>query len=254
VVPGRTTVVNVRSFGRLGLLVVGLGIGAAVASSPVASADDLDFQISFDGYDLFSTTDNSATATTVTGEYGLAIAYGDGANATAEGGTGDYALADGTDAAALVSNFGGSESNFDTAIDIGNNTGTDDGAGTGNGSYDLAIDVGNNSSNADGASAGGGNYDSAIDVGNNSGVLEFSQAGNGNYDTAVDFANNTESPAGTDAGDANNDLAAVFGVDNALVNAIESNSLYDIVTPLGSETGTAATTSGGLLAELLSLF
>ena len=56
------------------------------------------------------------------GEYGLAIAFGDGATATAEGGTGDYALADGTRAIAAAGGAAGSTgNNFDSAIDIGNN-------------------------------------------------------------------------------------------------------------------------------------
>jgi hypothetical protein len=36
-------------------------------------------------------SEGTAKATTASGEYGLAIAYGDGATATAEGRTGDYA-------------------------------------------------------------------------------------------------------------------------------------------------------------------
>ena len=107
--------VNIRGFARLGTIAVGLGIGAAAAQSPVASADTssdwwssiesllvggalpaettsaLDYQISFDGYDLFPTTGNLATATTDPGGYGLAIAFGDGANANATGGIGNIA-------------------------------------------------------------------------------------------------------------------------------------------------------------------
>jgi hypothetical protein len=47
----------------------------------------------------------------------IAIAFGNGATATAPTGLGSFAFADGTNAAALV---GGG--NNDTAIDIGNNT------------------------------------------------------------------------------------------------------------------------------------
>ena len=111
--------VNTRGFARLGMLAVGVGIGAAWAHTPVAAADSssdwlssidgllsgalpaadpsgLNLAISFDGMSLVQ--DGNATATTASGEYGLAIAYGDGAAATAEGGTGNYALADGTNA------------------------------------------------------------------------------------------------------------------------------------------------------------
>jgi len=70
--------------GRLAGLAVGLGIGAALAATPgVASADDLDFQISIDGYDLLPTAGNEASATTTAGDLGIAIAIGDGASATA---------------------------------------------------------------------------------------------------------------------------------------------------------------------------
>ena len=73
--------------------------GLLAGASPAASTMS-DFQISFNGMDLFPTTDNLATATTIEGQYGLAIAYGDGSRAVAEGGTGNYALASGTDALA----------------------------------------------------------------------------------------------------------------------------------------------------------
>src|ERR1700722_17337889 len=89
--------VNSRGVARLGMLAVGLGIGAAVASTPgVARADD--FQISIDGMDLFSTVGNTATAFSGSGD--IAIAFGDGASASAVGGTGDFALAAGSDAEA----------------------------------------------------------------------------------------------------------------------------------------------------------
>ena len=121
--------VNTRGIARLGMLAVGLGVGAAVAHTPVASADTssdwlssiesllsgavpaadpaavTDFQISFNGTDLFSTVGNEATATTVAGQFGLAIAFGDGATANAEGGIGNYALADGTNALANAGSF-----------------------------------------------------------------------------------------------------------------------------------------------------
>jgi hypothetical protein len=275
---------NNRGLGRLAIVAVGLGIGAAVAHSPVAWADDLDFQISFDGYDLFPTTDNSATATTVTGEYGLAIAYGDGANASAEGGTGDYALAAGSDASAEAGALSGSGNNFDSAVDIGNNTGGYDGATATLGSYDSAIQIGNISGGASGPEAENGNYDTVISDGNITQVdwNSFAGAGNNNFAEAVGtnsyagagFAgaaipgNNDVAlvfdPSGTqgsvaeagldDAAAGDNVLAAVLGVDGANAIVGGSNYLYDIVTALGNESGTAAATSGGWLGELLSLF
>jgi hypothetical protein len=107
---------SLRAHNGLGVLVVGLGIGTAVAFTPgIASADGLDFQISVDGQDLLPTVGNSATAVSGNGDF--AIAWGDGATASANNGIGDFAFADGTNADALS---GGG--NFDTAIDIGNNT------------------------------------------------------------------------------------------------------------------------------------
>src|SRR3984957_5784165 len=136
--------VNTRSIARLGTLAVGLGIGAAWAHTPIASADTssdwltsvdgllsgavpaadpaavTDFQISFNGTDLFPILGNEATATTVAGEYGLAIAFGDGADAYAAGGTGDYALASGTNALAFAGPLTATPDNFDSPVDTGN--------------------------------------------------------------------------------------------------------------------------------------
>jgi hypothetical protein len=57
----RVTGQPARGLARLGILAVGLGIGATVASTPgIALADSLDFQISIDGNDLLPTADNSA--------------------------------------------------------------------------------------------------------------------------------------------------------------------------------------------------
>jgi hypothetical protein len=301
-------VVNVLGLGRLGIFAVGLGIGVAVAHSPVASADDLDFQISFDGQDLLPTADNGATAYTVAGEYGLAIAYGAGSQAYAIGGTSDYALADGTGAYAFAGAPTGSGSNFDSAVDvgngltgvydgsvadygsndtaiqIGNNTGPQEGVFVSEGNGDTAIQIGNNSGDIEGPSAEDGNDDTAIQIGNNTGPEDGPFAGNGSHDVADVFMNNggaysggfpSDAPSNYDTayvldpfgpegsfadagGNASspggNDLAAVLGVDDSDANAVGSNLLYDIVTALGHETGTAAATSGGWLTELLSLF
>jgi hypothetical protein len=42
--------------------------------------------------------------------------------------------------------------------------------------------------------------------------------------------------------------------DGATASAPGADYLYDIISALGNESGTAAATSGGFLAELLSLF
>jgi hypothetical protein len=169
-----------RAAGRIGLLAASLGFAAACASLPaIASADSsdwlssidglgsgvalpadassLDIQISINGTDLFSTTDNEATATSGQGD--IAIAIGDGASANATGGTGDYALADGTNAVADAGADGGTstDSNYDIAQVIeplfsGDNgtadTATAGGQGATEGSYDFASVVGIESTTA----------------------------------------------------------------------------------------------------------
>jgi len=102
---------NVHCMARLGVLAVGLGIGAAWAQTPVASADSsgdwlssidsllsgaspasatpLDLFISFDGTTIFAS--GNATGNTFTGSDSFAIAYGDGADAEADG-TGGLAI------------------------------------------------------------------------------------------------------------------------------------------------------------------
>lgn len=243
--------VNTRGVARLGMLAVGLGIGAAVAHTPVASADTTtdwlssldslligavpaadpaattDFQISFNGTDLFPTLGNEATATTVAGQFGLAIAFGDGASATAEGGTGDYALASGTDALAKAgdSTVGATGSSFDTAVDIGNNTtdagtsGAPDGAYAGAGSLiggavsgtgssnDSAYDFGNNGPDTDTAFPGDGGNSGAF-AGDGQ-LVGLSGAGNG--DTAYDAGNNLGFGDGPAAVDGNNNFASESG-------------------------------------------
>ena len=239
------------------MLAVGLSLGAAVAHSPVASADSstdwlssidsllsggalpapasgLDLAISFDGLPLVS--DGNAAAETTSGDYGLAIAYGDGAvaNATggtgdtaiaegtsavanAYGGTGDYALADGTNAYANAG--GGAGANYDHAIDIGNNdipsSGPYDGAYAGDsdlignpngdtGSYDTAIDIGNNTNDT---ALGIGGYDGAFAGGG--GLVGLT--GNGDYDTAISLGNEEGADNGPAAVAGNFDTATVSG-------------------------------------------
>ena len=234
--------VNSRAISRLGMLAVGLGIGAAVASTPgVARADD--FQISIDGMDLFSQVGNTATAVSGTGDF--AIAFGDGAYASAQGGTGDFALADGSGAEALAGGLSGDTgADDDSAIDIGTNTGLfgdgsfagngdlEGGQGSGTGSGDTAIDIGNNSGLYDGSRAGAGGLlgepgddDTAIDVGNNTGTEDGSAAfaGNDNYagvsgdnsESEAEFGNgNVADVVGPNsfagAGDGNHDVGYVF--------------------------------------------
>jgi hypothetical protein len=206
---------GVHGLSRLSMLAVGLGIGATVAATPgVASADDI--QISIDGVDLFPIAGNTATAVSQAGD--MAIAMGNGAEAVADGGMFDTAFADGTNSIALAegADVGGvlqsDSANFDTAIDIGNNTGANDGAVAGwfqgyneAGNFDTAIDIGNNSALDTGPAAGVGNYDTAIDIDDSNGNDIAGLLGNNDF--ASVFGNNAVAFAG-DSG--NNDFASVF--------------------------------------------
>jgi hypothetical protein len=254
--------VNVRGLALLGVSAVGLGIGVAVAHSPVASADSssdwlssidsvlgggalpapssgLDLAISFDGYSLFQA--GNAFAYTFTGDYSLAIADGDGSVANAAGTGGDSAFADGTDAAAYATGGTG-----DYALADGTNALAEAGGllnDTG-ANYDAAIDMGNNDlpleGVADGAYAGNGDLDGGT--------------GTGAYDTAIDIGNNTSdgSLGGSDgsfagaggltggSGDGNNDTAIDVGNNSGLHDgsqAVAGNGNY------ASESG--STTGGG---------
>jgi hypothetical protein len=230
---------NARGFARLATLAMGLGIGAAVASTPgIAAADALDFQISIDGYELLPLEGNGATATSSFGD--IAIAWGDGANADATGGVGDFAEAVGNGAGASAG--GNSASNFDSAINIGDDTGTGGHAYALYGSDNLSyVDAPNST-----AWAGGNVTDSSLTGSNDvSAIVDpFGQGGD------IAF-----SGAGFSGSTGNFDLAAILFDDNATAAApTGANFLYDILSPLGSEANTAAATSGGWLAELLALF
>jgi hypothetical protein len=265
--------VNVGGIARLGTLAVGLGIGAAWAHTPIASADTsgdaastvdsllsgaspapaaaINLDISFDGYTLYDGGGSAVANTGAAGNglYDFAIAYGDGAYASAEGGTADYALASGTDANAEAGSLasGATGNNFDSAVDIGNNTrdaattGAPDGAYAGGGSLiggtdsatnsnDTAIDIGNNGVSTDtsfpgdggntGAFAGdgqligasgAGNGDTAINLGNDNGFGDGPAAVAGTGDSATTSGDETGTNIGALAGFGNNDIASVIG-------------------------------------------
>ena len=279
-----------RGIARLGVLAVGLGIGAAVASSPwIASADsstdwfsdlfgasavpifstsDPNLAISVDGYSLLQ--DGTATATSGTGDF--AIASGDGADASAFGGFGDVAEASGTDAVAAAG--GASGDTFDTAVDIGHNAnGSPDApfvpgdyvlgayAGDGVGSSDTAIALGNNDFDI----AGVGSHDSASVLASDSFVNaggDLTNAGlTGNQDVATvldllpgsfaDYGSFAEAGA-SDTAPGNSDVAAAFFSPGEGTDVLGVNDTFSILSPLATDpvTGTAAATSG-FLADLL---
>src|SRR5271163_4791131 len=154
--------VNVRGIARLGTLAVGLGLGAAWAHTPVASADSstdlfswpagpdlgdlsaaalpaaptLDLAISFDGVSLFQ--EGSATAATKTGEFALAIASGAGSDANNNGAEFDSAFAVGANSTADAGILGTGDFAF---ADGANSTAT-----AGDGYFDAATIVGANGS------------------------------------------------------------------------------------------------------------
>jgi hypothetical protein len=311
--------VNVHGVARLGVLAVGLGIGAAWAQAPVASADSsgdwlssidglvsgaspasatpIDLFISFDGYTIFD-GGGSATAFTIPGDYSLAIAYGDGASAQASGtgglavadgsgafafsngGTGDVAEAVGTnadaDAGAAAQGLVGAD--YDTAIDIGNNSAPEtsgDGVGAyagysnlngatdgGTGSNDTAIDIGNNTGNGNdgafagagglGGGSGNGNNDTAIDVGNNSGEDDGSYAveGDGNY--ASDSGSNTGYADYIYASNGD-DNTAIAATGNTAAQAAFGNDNYAYVDGPADSTA-AAQTGDSNIAYVLDPF
>jgi hypothetical protein len=227
--------VNVHGMARLGVLAVGLGIGAAWAQTPVASADSssdwsstidsllsgaspapatpIDLDISFDGYTIYAS--GSAYAYTPTGDCSLAIAAGDHAAAYADG-TGGSAVADGDDTYAYADGTGGSAIADGSGADAYSAGGTGDvaeavgtnayagsaalaGGGSGTGAHDTAIDIGNNSGGGDdGAFAGGGGL---IDKG----------SGDGNNDTAIDVGNNSGLSDGSYSLDGNGNYASESG-------------------------------------------
>jgi len=226
--------VNARGLDRLGVLAVGLGIGAAVASTPgIASADTpadpfsfssinlgdvfpaadaapsstLDLDISVDGHTLLD-LGTSATATSGTGD--IAIAFGANSDAIAEGGFGDYAFADSTGSQGATA-FAGDDApratgnNFDVASDTGNFSAADAGnfgttPDTIGSSFDFASADGNDS---DAFAGENGSGDSASAVGQNvlsEAGLSINAADPANFDTASVLGNSsTPTPSASEA-------------------------------------------------------
>lgn len=220
--------------GRLGLFVVGAGVGAAMVIGPGnATADGFDwnnYAISIDGYTLYSV----GTAQAYSGMGDVAIADGDHAIANASGGQFDTAFAQGTYAGSLV---GGGD--FDTAYALGENANAAaGGAGPELSNDDVAIAVGLNTAAESGAISAGdvGSNDTAIDFDPAGTAGGLAWAGNGDYDYASVFGDNSIAVSGADFFNSNAvgsfDLAEVFGNHLFAFDAGGANWLVDILPSL----------------------
>jgi hypothetical protein len=265
-------VVNARGLVRLGMFVIGMGIGFAVPDAAVASADtssdpfgwlaDLglsaaapqiivepNLAISFDGYSLLS--DGTATADTTPGDFGLAIAYGSGAHADASGGFGDLAVVDGTNSTATTEDvFGGGGGIFNVAVvqgtgsyaeaDHGNldaafTNGDDAQAFAGIGEAPGTSGIGDlASASGAGSQAFGQSGDFNTALANGANTIAEAQIGNGNFASVVD-------PTGTKGGDVfaefgNGNVASAWGDQTHVVAGGETFNLlgdHDVATVIG---------------------
>jgi hypothetical protein len=244
-----------NAIGRLGMLAVGLGIGAAMAATPgIATADStavdaaafdpsaliadsapadsgLNLAISIDGYTLLQ--EGSATAYSGTGD--ISIAYGDGSGAeagdTQSPGTGDFAFADGTGAYAN-SGLG----DYDSASAIG--SGSEAIAGSGNGDSAFA-DGTDTTAGAGGAFTAGtpntldvaANDMYASAVGNDD-VAVAEEAINGSSATSTgDIATIIGNSSDAFSGAGSYDFAGVLA-DSLTSTATGSNFLFDLMPSL----------------------
>ena len=143
------------------------------------------------------------------------------AQANAYNGTGDYALADGN--LAYADAGGATGANYDTAIDIGNNSAPDTGAYAGadfggGGSNDLAYTLGDNSIAGAGGDGAGGSF-----IGNNDVAAVFNPFGTAG----------SEAYAGAGLGTPGDfDLSAVFGDSLFSEGATGGNYLIEILPSL----------------------
>ena len=266
---------STRALTRLGLLAVGLGVGAAFASMPaIASADTssdwlsavdsflssaapaadttpaLNLAISMDGVTLFQEGDAYA-ASGSTGD--IAIANGAGASAYAFG-TDNYASVDGTDSSAVAGGYNAAQatgSTDDTAFAFGNNDlSYAGGDGASNpGTFDYAVIFGNNDTALSGGdAAGAGSYDGAYVEGNDLGTAHAQ--GSDYLADILKFygAASTTSAAAAESGGHLTDLLS--GGSGAAADA--SNAWTELLSAFDG--GSAAADASNLWTELASLF
>jgi hypothetical protein len=274
---------NARGIGRLGMLAVGVGIGAAMASTPgIASADTpateplpwlagldvgdlsaaalpaaspLDLDISVDG---FTVLDLGTGATATSGMGDVAIAFGSGADASATGGFGDYAFANstGSDGALAVAGdpvTGATGNNFDFASASGN----DSTASAGNYLDSSAPDTTGSSFDFATASGGQGGEGSVAVAGEN-GSGDVASAVGQNVQSFSGFSSNAADPANFDSASVWGNLttpttdvtAAIAG--GGASNLGGSNDLASVYDPLGT-VGSTATAGEGFNSALAAV-
>jgi hypothetical protein len=120
-----------------------------------------------------------------------------------------------------------------------------DGLG-GDGNNDTAIDVGNNSGLNDGSFAIEGNGNYASESGSTTGKDEYGFAGIGNDNTAVDNASYTTSGDDVIAGVGNDNYASVLGPENsgALAGFGGDSDIAYVLDPFGSTASNAVSGDG----------
>jgi hypothetical protein len=275
--------INAR-IGRLGMLAVGLGIGAAVASTPGTATADVfppfdpnDFAISIDGVNVFQA--GNAIATSSAGA--IAIAIGNGAQADSSIGFGNLAFADGTDSIAQIYDVDASD--LDTAITFGDHSfatsggglldfafadGYQAGAGAANGviiegppsAFNLGVALGPNTN----AAAGAGNDNVAYAVNptdTDTSPATIVQAFLGNGNIGLGFGAGDDVHAGGVGFDSepsvlgNFDLAALFGMDSSADagSTLTAPGDFDLSAVFGDMLHSTAATGGNFLADILPL-
>ena len=266
---------STRALTRLGLLAVGLGVGAALASMPaIASADTssdwlsavdsflssaapaagttpaLNLAISMDGVSF-----QSGDAYAYSGSSGdIAIANGAGASAYAFG-TDNYASVDGTDSSAVAGGYDAAQasgSTDDTAFAFGNNDlSFAGGDGASNpGTYDYAVIFGNdNTALSGGDAAGAGSYDGAYVEGNDLGTAKV-QGSDYLADILKFYGDGSTSStaAATESGGHLTDLLS----SGSGAAADASNVWTELLSAFDG--GSAATDASNLWTDLASLF
>jgi hypothetical protein len=228
--------VNARGIARVGMLAVGLGIGAALAASPgIASADSSDWLSSID-----SLVSGLAAPAADTSGANMAISV-DGVTLLQEGSahaysgtTGDIAIADGADSSAyaygtnnyadvLGSDSSGVAGGYSAAEASGSSDDTAFIDGTGDYAY------------AGGDAAGTGSYDGAYVEGNNLGTA---------YAQGADYLADILKVYGSSSADAGAAADLTTGADGGNFLA----DLWSVVDP------SAAADSGNFLTDLAALF